>query len=94
MPWRTMDVHEQRVEFVVAAARKSKPFLSLCHEFGISRPTGYLWLRRYQRHGVQGIAERSRIPTEVRANCELCLREKVLSWHGTRSIAFCCVTIW
>ncbi len=62
MPWRTMDVHEQRVEFVVAAARKSKPFRSLCHEFGISRPTGYLWLRRYQRHGVQGIAERSRKP--------------------------------
>ncbi len=29
MPWRTMDVHEQRVEFVVAAARKSKPFV-LC----------------------------------------------------------------
>jgi hypothetical protein len=47
MPWRTMDVHEQRVEFVMAAARKAKPFRSLRHEFGISRPTGYLWLRRY-----------------------------------------------
>ena len=66
MPWRTMDVHEQRVEFVVAAARKSKSFRSLCQEFGISRPTGYLWLRRYQRHGVQGIAERSRKPLQMR----------------------------
>src|SRR6202023_3047036 len=53
MPWRTMDVHEQRVEFVVAAIRKLQSFRSLCDEFGISRPTGYLWLRRYQRQGVE-----------------------------------------
>src|SRR5260370_41550353 len=62
MPWKTMDVHEQRVEFVVAALRKSQSLRSLCDEFGISRPTGYLWLRRYQRQGVPGIAERSRQP--------------------------------
>lgn len=35
---------------------------SWCDESGISRPTGYLGLRRYQRQGVQGIAERSRKP--------------------------------
>ena len=40
MPWRTMDVHQQRVEFVTAAKRSSQPFRSLCEEFGISRPTG------------------------------------------------------
>ena len=62
MPWRTMDVHEQRVQFVVAATRRSRSFRSLCDEFGISRPTGYLWLRRYQQQGVRGIAERSRKP--------------------------------
>jgi hypothetical protein len=42
MPWRTMDVQEQRVEFVTAAKRGSQSFRSLCEEFGISRPTGYL----------------------------------------------------
>ena len=35
-------------EFVVAASRRSQPFSALCAEFGISRPTGYLWLRRYE----------------------------------------------
>src|SRR5216684_716666 len=78
MPWRTMDVHEQRVDFVVAAARKSKPFRSLCHEFGISRPTGYLWLRRYQWHGVQGIAERSRKPLASPGRTDAVLEQRVI----------------
>jgi len=62
MTWKTMDIQEQRVRFVVAAARGTQRFSSLCAEFGISRPTGYLWLRRYRELGVRGIAERSRKP--------------------------------
>jgi transposase InsO family protein len=62
MAWKTMDIQEQRVRFVVAATGGTQGFSSLCAEFGISRPTGYLWLRRYQELGVQGIAERSRRP--------------------------------
>jgi hypothetical protein len=38
MPWNTMDVREQRVQFVVAATRREKSFSALCAEFGISRP--------------------------------------------------------
>lgn len=62
MPFRAMDVREQRVQFVVAAIRKEKPFRALCQEFGVSRPTGRLWLKRYQEQGIEGIAERSRRP--------------------------------
>jgi transposase len=62
MPWKTMDVREQRVSFVVAASRGEKPFCQLCQEFGISRPTGYVWLARYRRDGIEGIQERSRRP--------------------------------
>jgi len=57
-----MDVHEQRVRFVVAATQKEQPFRALCAAYEISRPTGYLWLRRYQELGIQGIAEQSRKP--------------------------------
>ena len=64
MPWRTVEVREQRVQFVVAAARKEKPLLELCREFGISRPTGYAWLGRYQQQGIEGIRERSRRPQQ------------------------------
>jgi transposase InsO family protein len=62
MPWKTMDVREQRVQFVVAALRREKSLTALCVEFGISRPTGRLWLERYRDQGVVGIAERSRRP--------------------------------
>src|SRR5271167_3737575 len=62
MPWRTMDVREQRVRFVVAAHRREKSLSELCREFGISRPVGYEWLRRYEAGGVEAIAERSRRP--------------------------------
>jgi transposase InsO family protein len=62
MAWKTMDVQEQRVQFVVAAARKEKSLTALCREFEISRPTGYLWLKRYAALGVAGIAEKSRRP--------------------------------
>jgi transposase len=57
-----MDVHEQRVRFVVEAKQKTRPFSALCAGYEISRPTGYLWLRRYDESGVRGIAERSRKP--------------------------------
>ncbi len=62
MAWKTMDVHEQRVRFVVAATQRAQPFSALCAEYEISRPTGYLWLQRYQELGVKGIAEQSRRP--------------------------------
>ena len=62
MAWKTMDVQEQRVRFVVAASREEKSLTALCQEFGISRPTGMLWKQRYQQAGLAGIAERSRKP--------------------------------
>jgi len=62
MTWRTTDVQEQRIEFVVAAHRKEKSLSELCAEFGISRPTGYQWLKRYQANGMRGIVEKSRRP--------------------------------
>ena len=30
MPWKTMEVREQRVQFVVAATRREKSFSALC----------------------------------------------------------------
>src|SRR5260370_40948238 len=62
MAWKSVDIHEQRVRFVVAATQRLQPFSSLCAEFRISRPTGYLWLRRYEQAGIRGIAEQSRKP--------------------------------
>ena len=43
-----------------------KMLAELCREFGISRPVGYEWLKRYRQGGVAAIAEGSRRPSTVR----------------------------
>lgn len=65
MPWRTMDVRDQRVRFVIEASQQGGNLAGVCREFGISRPTGYLWLRRYQAAGVGRLCEHSRRPRQV-----------------------------
>jgi transposase InsO family protein len=63
MPWRTESVMDQRVEFVLRAAQGEETIAELCRAYGISRPTGYLWLNRYEAAGsVRGLAEHSRRP--------------------------------
>jgi transposase InsO family protein len=58
-----MDVDEQRMQFVIRAASGQERISALCREFGISRPTGYLWRRRYLETRTLGeLAERSRRP--------------------------------
>ena len=63
MAWKTESVMDQRVELVVRAKGGEERMAELCREYGISRPTGYLWLNRYQEVGsVSGLRERSRRP--------------------------------
>ncbi len=78
MAWKAMDVQEQRVRFVVAASMESRPFSALCAEYGISRPTGYLWLSRYRRQGLAGIAEQSRRPHHSPTQTGYGLEQKVV----------------
>jgi transposase InsO family protein len=63
MPWEKTDVSEQRVKFVVRAVSGKEHMTELCREFGISRPTGYRWRRRFeQSHSVTAVVEHSRRP--------------------------------
>jgi len=92
MSWKTKDVQQQRVEFVVRASC-GESLSSLCREFEIARPTGYLWLRRFQQGGSRAIEEHSRQPhTSPRQTCAdleqrtVQLREKRPDW-GARKLA-------
>ena len=63
MPWKRMSVDEQRLQFGVRAVSGKESMAALCQEFGIARPTGYLWRRRYQRSGsFTALRELSRRP--------------------------------
>ncbi len=50
------------MEFVVLAHRREKTMQQLCEEFEISRPTGYEWLRRFDKGGMSAVVEKSRRP--------------------------------
>lgn len=63
MSWNEVDVDAQRVQFVIRASSGKEPMAALCREFGISRPTGYLWRKRYLQGGsLSAVRERSRRP--------------------------------
>jgi transposase InsO family protein len=91
MPWGSESVMDQRVEFVLRAKEGEEAIAALCREYGISRPTGYLWLYRYHAAGsVNGLAESSRRPLKSpqRTNEKVTaavveLREKT-GWGGPK----------
>ena len=62
MPWRTSTVETERARFVLEAELSDLSFAELCRRHGISRPTGYKWLERYQEGGPDGLSDRSRRP--------------------------------
>ena len=91
MPWRAESVMDQRVEFVLRAREGEESMAALCRAYGISRPTGYLWLHRYYEvRSVNGLTEHSRrplhAPQRMAAAVEaavLGLRDKT-AWGGAK----------
>jgi transposase len=62
MPWKVSGVVERRQQFVREYGSGDWTMTELCQAHGISRPTGYEVLRRYQREGERGLEEQSRAP--------------------------------
>lgn len=62
MPWRSASVMDQRVRFVLEAEQGFHSLSELCRRYGISRPTGYKWIERYQAKGLGGLQDRSHRP--------------------------------
>src|ERR1700730_3427248 len=55
-------VVERRLRLVLEGSGKERGFSGLCREFGISRQTGYTWLKRYAAGGSSEVLDRSRRP--------------------------------
>lgn len=69
-----------RQNFVLRALSGEVPIAELCREFGVSRKTGYKWLKRFKEKGVSGLVDRSRRP---RGN-----RLAITADAATRIVAF------
>jgi len=62
MAWRSGTIMDSRLEFVRLADGGGSSMAALCRRFGISRQSGYLWLRRYRGAGIAGVQDRSSRP--------------------------------
>lgn len=70
MPWKTSSVVTERTKFVLEYERRWKAgfgqvnVAELCRMFGVSRQTGYVWIRRFREAGddVRAVVDRSRRP--------------------------------
>lgn len=60
MPWKEASAMDERSRFCLEFERGHVSMAELCRAFGISRPTGYKWLRRFEAGGVAALADRSR----------------------------------
>ena len=60
MPWKASSVMEEKLRFILEYERDEQTMSELCASFGISRETGYVWLRRYREQGATALVELNR----------------------------------
>jgi transposase len=92
MPWKETRTLDQRLQFLSSYQKKEMSVTDLCHEHGISRPTAYKWITRYDEVGPEGLLDLTRTPhsspyaTSAEIENEvLALRKRFPSW-GARKI--------
>lgn len=76
---------DQRILFIADYLRESYNFSELCRRYGISRKTGYKWVKRYATDALDGLADRERRPHRSPQQVPYAIRQAVLSLrrHGT-----------
>lgn len=91
MPWQEQSTMSLRYEFVRLAGREGANVQELCRRFGISRQTGYKWLRRYRQDGPAGLADRPRRPHRAPGQTApaveaqvVALRDRHPAWGGRK----------
>lgn len=62
MPWHQTEPMNERARFVHVYQEKIYSMTELCSRFGISRKTGYKWINRFEKEGLDGLFNRSRAP--------------------------------
>jgi transposase InsO family protein len=84
MPWKETNTLEEKISFVVRAGSEGGEYMiKLCQEYGISRPTGYLWLKRYRETGsILGLWELSRRPHRIPRQTSPEIEKLVLEIRG------------
>lgn len=62
MAWRVKNVEDQRKEFIEEFLSNQMTITELCEMYQISRKTGYKWIERFEKEGIDGLTDRSKAP--------------------------------
>ena len=62
MPWKESRILDQRLQFLSSYQKEEMSVADLCRTYGISRPTAYRWINRYNEAGPEGLVDRSSRP--------------------------------
>jgi putative transposase len=84
MPWKDLRPMDERVLFVADYVRELYSFSELCARYGVSRKTGYKWVDRYGREGVEGLEERSRRPLSQPTQLPYAVQQSIIHLRGSR----------
>lgn len=68
MPWMERRVKMLREEFISRSMEDDRNISALCEEFGISRKTGYKWIKRHQEDGC--LEDRNKRPLRISSKTE------------------------
>lgn len=82
MAWQARSIVDQRAEFASLAAAGQTSMAELCRRFGISRQTGYIWLKRWKKEGKDGMKDRSRRPKKSPSWCGVDTEKLVLDMRA------------
>ena len=55
MPWKDTTIMEQKIEFICEWRTGKYTITELCRSFGISRPTAYKIIARFEKKGYEGL---------------------------------------
>ena len=85
MPWNARTALEQRRKFVEERQLEQEDFAELCRKYGVSRQTGYKWVKRFEAQGVAGLEDLSREPHD--SECRPSDLRKLLGLESTVGVA-------
>ena len=83
MAWKQMDIRQQRAEFAVRLEH-GEAMSALCREYGISRPTGYVWAGRFACSGIAGLDDHSRRPEHSPSRTPAVIEARIVELRRAR----------
>lgn len=83
MPWKETHVMDEKIKFIAEVKKDESTIKDICEYHGISRPTGYKWIDRYEKYGIKGLEDRSRAPQNPANGLDDFVKEKILEVKHT-----------